>query len=89
MGKDALDATGKCIALLWQLALVDGVDVLPHAVLRIVSILTDNGVERLVAGIPWFMKEPLEFVHAKVPRALIETTHMFPRALRLEERCKV
>ena len=51
------DRYAKTIALMWQLALVCGIELLPLYLTRVRSILTDAGVERFIPTMPDTMLE--------------------------------
>lgn len=79
----ALDVVGKTVALLWQLMLVVGVDMLQMVCRRVRSLTTDNGVERLIQALPDFLHDFFVYCRIKPPRGLQQESLLFPRAIRI------
>lgn len=84
--RDALDAQGKTIALLWQILLLVGVSKtdIRSFLRRVRSITTDQGTERLIVSMPDFVPDFLEFVG--MPAARPEHGQqgwLFPRAIHM------
>jgi hypothetical protein len=83
VGPGMATAAGKAMALLWQVFLVAG----PHPksmrnfLLRVRSITTDMGVERLISGSTDLLPEFYKWIGAKVKVPVSRHRHLFPRAL--------
>ena len=78
-----LDALGKTIGLLWQLTLITGVALLPAYTTRVRSVLTDGGVERLIADSVNILPDFFWFIRANPPANTEDHTQLFPRAIKL------
>lgn len=83
LDKAFMDATGKCIAMLWQLYLEigPGVERFRAFCNRVRSVTTDQGVERMIADYPCILKDFFFLVEprCKVPES--ESEWLFPRAV--------
>ena len=68
--RERLDRVGKTVALLWQMVLVVGSSLLALVCQRVRCIITDNGTERLIVGMPNFLEDFFEYVHLRRPKGV-------------------
>ena len=82
--RDHLDRVGKCVALLWQLLMLVGSRLLQAFLKRVRGILTDCGVERLIADMPEFLVEFFAYCRVKVPLGFQSAPgFLFPRCIHM------
>ena len=85
LDKECRDATGKCVALLWQIFLIAGPSYFLVKLFcsRVRSVTTDQGVERLLADFPGFLPDFFLMVDPqyRVKDANPPWANLFPRAL--------